>query len=168
MITDCLSSPVVIVGCGNTLYADDGFGPAVIEYLLQYYSLPSGATALDAGTALGQLLFDLALSPKKPQLLIIVDAVYLEHKTPGQVFELELEHIPPNKQANFGLHQFPSVNLLQELKTKASVQIRIAAVQIRHLPTRLQPGLSPEVQQAVPQACNLLLSWCSQTVPAAK
>ena len=36
MIEDILKKPILILGCGNILFGDDGFGPAVIEHLEAY------------------------------------------------------------------------------------------------------------------------------------
>ena len=43
---------VLIFGCGNVLFGDDGFGPQVVEYLTQHYKLPSDVYALDVGTSI--------------------------------------------------------------------------------------------------------------------
>ena len=50
MLKDILKGKVVIVGIGNTLKGDDGFGPAVIEQLRET-PLPDGVAAVDGGTA---------------------------------------------------------------------------------------------------------------------
>ena len=39
---------IVIVGCGNPLFADDGFGPAVVEEM-KNLSLPDNVKVEDAG-----------------------------------------------------------------------------------------------------------------------
>ncbi|MFW6216636.1 MAG: hydrogenase maturation protease, partial [Desulfohalobiaceae bacterium] len=120
------------------------------------------AAALDVGTSLSDLLFDLALSPQKPELLLILDAVDLPGRSPGEVFELALEDIPDNKQSDFSMHQFPAINLLQELRSQGGVEVRILAVQVMRIPEEVRPGLSPEVQAALPQACKMLRAICSK------
>lgn len=162
MILELMSSRMLILGCGNTLFGDDGFGPAVVETLEDTKNLPAGAYAMDVGTSLSDLLFDLALTPQKPDLLLILDAVDLPGHSPGDVFELALEEIPDNKQSDFSMHQFPSINLLQELRSQGGVEVRILAVQISQIPEQVRPGLSSEVQAALPLACNKVHQICNE------
>ena len=116
---------VLIFGCGNILWGDDGFGPAVIECLNEKYHLPDDVLALDVGTSIRDILFDLILSDKKPQQLIIIDAVGYPDRQPGEVFEIPVEGIPETKVSDFSLHQFPTVNMLQELKEHSGIKVKI-------------------------------------------
>lgn len=152
----------LICGCGNTLLGDDGFGPAVVERLHAAYGdrLPADAAALDVGTSIRELLFDMILSPVRPRRLIIVDAVDQPGRQPGEIFELSVEAIPAVKVHDFSLHQFPTVNLLQELKEHTGVEVHLVAVQIQEIPGEVRPGLSPPVAQAVDRACEAVLSLC--------
>jgi coenzyme F420 hydrogenase subunit delta len=149
---------VLIFGCGNILWGDDGFGPAVIEHLNRHYSLPVDVLALDVGTSIRDILFDLILSEKKPRQLIVVDAVGYPDRQPGEVFEIPVEGIPETKVSDFSLHQFPTVNMLQELKEHSGMQVRIIVAQTRDIPEEVQPGLSEPVQAAVTVACERIIA----------
>lgn len=159
MAGELTKKSTLIFGCGNILLGDDGFGPAVVERLNTAYRdrLPPEAEALDVGTSIREILFDLILSPDKPQRLIILDAVDQPGRTPGEIFAIGVEDIPAVKVHDFSLHQFPTVNMLQELKEHTNLDIRIIAVQIKEIPEQVQPGLSPPVAQAVDQACRAVL-----------
>jgi coenzyme F420 hydrogenase subunit delta len=63
MIEELMTSRILILGCGNTLFGDVGFGPAMIEALGSETGLPPDAAALDVGIIVSDLLFDGALSP---------------------------------------------------------------------------------------------------------
>jgi coenzyme F420 hydrogenase subunit delta len=168
MIAELMSSRLLILGCGNTLFGDDGFGPEVIQALeKENLEFPKGTAALDVGTSLSDLLFDLALSQQKPELLLILDAVDLPGRKPGELFELELEEIPDHKQSDFSMHQFPAINLLQELRSQGGVEFRILAVQIKQIPEEVEPGLSAEVQAALPRACKMVQAICNKHSQAA-
>lgn len=156
-IQDLFFKPVLVFGCGNTLVGDDGFGPAVIDHLTGHYRLPPHVAAFDAGTGIRELLFDLALMPQKPQLIFIVDAVSDSPNTPGEIFEVDINLIPTIKVNDFSLHQFPSVNLLRELRDDGGVKIRVLAVQAGAIPDEVRPGLSDQVRAAVPRACEWLV-----------
>ena len=75
MIQDILRNPILILGCGNILFGDDGFGPAVIEYLEKNVSLPENVLAVDMGTGIKDFLFDLILAPVKPKCIYVLDAI---------------------------------------------------------------------------------------------
>ncbi len=156
MISEIHKRPVIIFGCGNPLFGDDGFGPAVIDRLNENYTLPPWAFAADVGTSAGDLLFDFLLSPVKPTHLFIVDAMSRPGKVPGELFEVYVEDIEDKKAADFSLHQFPSVNLLRELQDPGGVAVRVLAVQIVAIPEEVRPGLSREVAEAVDAACRWL------------
>lgn len=158
MPSDALGKSVLIFGCGNVLFGDDGFGPAVVKYLQENYELPAHVLVQDVGTGVRELLFDLALSETRPRMLIIVDAVDSPGRTPGEVFEISVTGIPAKKTADFSLHQFPTVNILKELQEETDISIHILVAQVARLPEEVQPGLSEAVTRALPEACRRILS----------
>ena len=149
---------ILIFGCGNILWGDDGFGPAVIECLKEKYQLPDDVLALDVGTSIRDILFDLILSDQKPQQLIIIDAVGYPDRQPGEVFEIPVEGIPETKVSDFSLHQFPTVNMLQELKEHSGIKVKIIVGQTGFIPEEVAPGLSPAMQAAVKVACEKIMA----------
>ncbi len=158
MTSGIFEKSVLIFGCGNVLYGDDGFGPAVIEHLQHQHQLPEDVLALDVGTSIRDLLFDLILNEKKPGQLIIVDAVdYPDHR-PGEVFEIPVEGIPEKKLSDFSLHQFPTVNMLAELQKGSRMQVKIIVAQTGTLPEEVRPGLSEPVQRAVALAGEKIMA----------
>jgi coenzyme F420 hydrogenase subunit delta len=153
MIQELYSKPLLVFGCGNILFGDDGFGPAVIELLDTRHQLPDQAVAIDVGTSIREFLFDLLIAPQKPRKIIIVDASDQPGRAPGELFELAVDEISPQKINDFSLHQFPSVNLLQELSTLGGVEVRVLAVKVGCIPDHVRPGLTPPVAAALPGAC---------------
>ena len=149
---------ILIFGCGNILWGDDGFGPAVIDWLNEKHRLPDDVLALDVGTSIRDILFDLILSDQKPQLLVVVDAVTYPDRQPGEVFEIPVEGIPEKKLSDFSLHQFPTVNMLQELKDQSGIQVKIIVAQTESIPEEVRPGLSESMQRAVAVACERILA----------
>ncbi|MFH1322074.1 MAG: hydrogenase maturation protease [Bacteroidota bacterium] len=84
---------ILILGCGNILFGDDGFGPNVAEELQKNYNLPEDIVVINAGSSVRNILFDITLSERRPRKIIIVDAVDAA-KTPGEIFELPIDEIP--------------------------------------------------------------------------
>jgi coenzyme F420 hydrogenase subunit delta len=158
MIGEIFEKRVLIFGCGNILFGDDGFGPAVVGRLNAQHNLPGDVLAMDVGTSIREILFDLALSEKKPAKLIIVDAVQYPDRTPGEVFEIPVEGIPEKKTADFSLHQFPTVNILQELKDQTAIAVKVIVGQAEQVPEEVGPGLSATMEAAVDTAIRRLLT----------
>jgi len=148
---------IVIFGCGNVLLGDDGFGPAVIE-ALQHFNLPSMVSVIDAGTGIREYLLDYLMLPTlRPQLLIIVDAGDHQAGAPGEVLECEPTAIPAQKIHDFSLHQFPTVNLLKELREETGIEVVLLIAQTAVIPDHIAPGLSPPMLAAVDDACHRIL-----------
>jgi len=155
-------SSIVIFGCGNLLMGDDGFGPAVIEELHAHHDLPDSVEAVDAMTGIREYLFDYLLSEEgRPQHIIILDAVDFENRKPGELFYIESSSIPAKKIHDFSLHQFPTVNLLQELEQHTGIRVTILAAQAEYIPSEIEPGLTPSMKSAVSQACEKILHLLS-------
>jgi coenzyme F420 hydrogenase subunit delta len=157
MIQDFINHPILILGCGNILFGDDGFGPAVIDYLEAHSSLSESVLAVDMGTGIKEFLFDLIMSPVKPERIFILDAVFQPNRKAGELFEIRLERFQEEKKGDRLYHQFPSLDQLEQLGGLTGVDIRILAVQAKEVPDTVRPGLSPEVEAAVPRACDWLI-----------
>ncbi len=157
------SNACIVFGCGNVLMGDDGFGPRVMETLQQDpgVSLKTAVPDVqwvDAGTAIYGFLFDILLSDTQPRMVIVVDAVDLPGKKPGEVFEIDMDLISPAKAVDFSPHQFPGMNLLKEIRDETSIQTHVLAVQISEMPAEIRPGLSGPVERAIQEMCALIKS----------
>ncbi|MDX9840443.1 MAG: hydrogenase maturation protease [Desulfobulbus sp.] len=149
---------VVVFGCGNSLLGDDGFGPTVIDRL-RSYDLPAGMRVVDAGTGLRDHLLDYLLLPVlRPEVLILVDAVHEPGRRPGELTERGPRELPAGKRADLSLHQFPDVNLLDELHREGGVAVLLVTVHTEEAQARLGCGLSPAVAEAVDRTCARVLA----------
>ncbi len=79
---------IVIAGCGNPVFADDGFGPAVIR-VLSFLVLPQTVKPIDAGICGPDLIFPF-LDPAITRTLIIIDTLD-SRSVPGTVILLQPE-----------------------------------------------------------------------------
>lgn len=111
---------------------------------------------MDVGIGAGDVLFTVGLSQKRPQKIIVFDAVDMKRK-PGEVFKLSIDDLPANKAADFSMHFFPSANLLKELRDNMGVDIVIIACQAERIADTVSLGLSDSVKQALPQAAKKAL-----------
>lgn len=148
--------PTLVLGCGNVLFGDDGFGCEVVDYIESHDQAPEDVCLLDVGTGVRKLLFTLCLSPARPHRLLILDAVDAG-RSPGEIFEINPAEIPTAKLDDFSLHQLPTSNLLRELQESCGVEVRVLACQTGLLPEEISQGLSKAVKDAVPRAAEWLL-----------
>jgi coenzyme F420 hydrogenase subunit delta len=163
------SCEVLVLGCGNELFGDDGFGPAVAKALagrpavarrLRGRPESQGRLfAMDVGTAVRQVLFDVLLSPVRPRRIVVVDAVDLGRQ-PGEVWTIEAKDLPEVKLDDFSMHQLPTSNLLRELSEAGGVKVTCVVGQVSGLPSHVKPGLSAAVRGAVERAADVIIQEC--------
>ncbi len=153
----------IVLGVGNILWADEGFGPRVVERLRQrseYAVLPGNPELIDGGT---QGLYLLPIIQEASHLLIF-DVVDF-NQPPGAVLVLCDEEIP----AFFGerplsLHQtaFTDVLAAAALTDSTPAKITLIGVQAAVLDD-WGGGLSPPVlaamEQVIQQGHEQLQRW---------
>jgi len=154
--TDYWNKEILVLGCGNVLFGDDGFGPAVVEYLQKNYHIPPEVGVINAGSSVRDLLFTIVLSEKRPRRILIIDAVDVG-RTPGEMFELDISEIPEKKIDDFSIHQLPTSNLLKELKDMCGIDVRVLSTQVQNIPDEVSPGLSEVVKDSIPEICKKIL-----------
>jgi len=154
-VPDYVKKRVLILGVGNVLFGDDGFGPAAVDYLLRKFKIPDDIYVMDTGIGAGDVLFTVGLSQQKPKKIIVLDAVDVK-RTPGEIFELSIDELPTSKMTDFSMHLFPSANLLKEL-AQMGVDVVILACQAERTPDAVSPGLSESVKRALPVAAEKAL-----------
>jgi coenzyme F420 hydrogenase subunit delta len=161
-----LKSRILILGCGNPLFGDDGFGPAVIEHIQNNYDIPEDTYLLDAGTNTKDTLLSIALSEVKPEKIILIDSLDLRRE-PGTLIELPIENLPEDQTGYFSLHHFPTRNLLTELQDLHKVNINIIACQVERIPQQVEVGLSKPVKKAIPKVAKIILEKINPQKPPA-
>jgi len=139
---------ILILGVGNMLFGDDGFGPEVVEHLTRHYYLPHDVCALDVGTGARKILFTVTLSETRPEEIVIVDAVDWGSGN-GKIFEVPVESLPVTKVDDFSLHQVPTSNMLRELQDQCGVKVTVIACDVGLIPQMIEPGLSAQTSEAV-------------------
>ena len=152
---DYYRKATLILGVGNTLFGDDGFGPAVADYLNEHCRVGADAAVIDTGTGVREILFNIALAEKKPSRIVIIDAMECGRE-PGEVFTVSIENIPHPKTHDFSVHMLPTLNILKELRDLCHLEVVIVAAQPEGLPQTVQCGLSPKMEAAVPEAAGYI------------
>jgi len=142
---------ILVAGCGNPLFGDDGFGPAVIEEL-QKSALPENVRAVDAGLSGPTCIFPL-LDPAVTKKLIVVDIADFGAE-PGAITRLHIENLP--KTGSRDIH--PGSVLESLRKIEGTIAITIIGCQPGRVPyPEMEIGLSDEVRDAVFRTAGLIL-----------
>lgn len=148
---ETLYSEIVVAGCGNPLFADDGFGPAVVERLKEL-ELPENVTVVDAGLGGPHFIFTL-LNPESTKTLIIVDIADFRGE-PGELRWLSVNELPVGSYRD--AHSWDLAEPLQFIKD--DIRIRILACQKKYVSApEMVIGITDEVQRAIPEAVSKIL-----------
>lgn len=143
----------VICGCGNPLFADDGFGPAVVEEL-QKLQLPENVKVIDAGLGGPHFIFSLMEQSQEPvNRLIIIDIADFGGN-PGEITLLSPNELPPGKYRD--AHSWDLTEPLHRLKEKVEITI-IGCQPKRVTAPEFEIGLSDEVASAIPKTVQIVL-----------
>lgn len=118
---------ITVLGVGNVLYTDEGFGIRVVEKLEAQYQFPDDVIVVDGGVLGVNLLGILS----QPQHLIVVDVIRYG-KAPGSLYRLADEEIPKRVLAKMSLHQ---VDLIEALTLCQALD---------HVPETVIVGVEPE------------------------
>lgn len=116
---DILKGKVVIVGIGNIMRGDDGFGPALIERLMGNIE----AICIDAGSAPEN--YAGKITKEEPDTILIIDTVHLG-KRAGEYEILEKEDII---KSGFTTHDISPNMFIEYLEKETGADIYMLGVQ---------------------------------------
>lgn len=150
---------VLVLGIGNLLWADEGFGVRAVEALNEQYQLPEGVELVDGGTQ-GLYLLPMVESAKR---MIVFDAVDYRME-PGKLKVVLNEEVPAFLGANkMSLHQtgFQEVLALARLAGEYPAEVVLIGVQPEDL-TDFGGSLSGVVKARVPEALAIAIEHLSR------
>ncbi|CAG9191838.1 putative hydrogenase 1 maturation protease HyaD [Paraburkholderia tropica] len=151
---------IVVLGIGNVLWADEGFGVRAVEALNAQYACAPNVELVDGGTQ------GLALLPlvESAQRLIVFDAIDFGLE-PGTLDVREGEEVPVCLQARrMSLHQMGFADVLACAQLKGHypqeiVLIGVQPVELDDFGGSLRDAVKAQIAPAVAQACRFLERW---------
>jgi len=148
---DELYPEIVIAGCGNMLFGDDGYGPEVVDRLKEL-ALPDNVKAVDVGLGGPHFCFTM-LDNEVTKKLIIIDIVDFGAE-PGTLTKLRVEDLPPGSYRD--AHSWDLTEPLNRLKD--FVDIMVIGCQPKNVPVSdFEIGFSKEVEDAIPRTIQVVL-----------
>ncbi len=148
---------ILVLGIGNILWADEGFGVRVVEELHARYELPEHVTALDGGTQGLYLLPYL----EEADAVIIVDAIDygLPPATLKQLRDDEVPAVLGTRKVSLHQTGFQEVLALLRFRGCAPERLRLVGVQPERLDDYgggLTPAIAAQVEPALAMVLDLL------------
>ena len=139
---------IVVLGIGNILFTDEGFGIHVVTRLLNTYRFPP-RVAVEDGGVLGLNLLGIISGADH---LIVVDAIR-NRGVPGDLYRLDGASVPARIRAKNSLHQvdFLEALTLTQLfdKVPETIILGVEPQDITTLGTSLTPALQTKVDPVV-------------------
>ena len=151
-------APITVLGIGNIILRDEGFGVRAMEYLRDGWNFPEEVRLLDGGTLGPELLHFVTGT----QRLLILDAIAGD-SAPGTVYRFENDAVMAHFQEKLSSHEIGIQDVLAWLTVtdRAIPQVVVLGMQ----PYELSAGLtlSPEMAAALPsfaaRAVEELVRW---------
>lgn len=155
---------IVVIGVGNTIHADDGFGVHMLRELEPDPRLPIGITFIDGGTRGLDLLAFLHDCTR----LLLLDAVDVGEQ-PGTMLRLAGEELR-GFTTGTSVHQLGVADLLNTLPLVSDIEREVVLLGVQPGSTDWETELSPPVEAAVAplveQAVEQLLMWSQENADA--
>jgi hydrogenase maturation protease len=149
---------ITVLGVGNILMQDEGFGVRVVEELLAAYSFPENVQVLDGGT-LGMELLRFLVGTDR---LILVDAVN-GSLPPGSVYQFNHDEVKAYFKEKVSMHELGIQDVLAVLEVleKPAKEIKILGVQplIVDIGLELTPLVAGAVDNVVEKLLVVLDEW---------
>jgi hydrogenase maturation protease len=159
----------LVLGIGNVLWADEGFGVRCVEALLEGWQLPDSVLAFDGGTQ-GLYLLPYVQDCRR---LLVFDAIDFGLE-PGTLRVLENDEVPRFMGAKkMSLHQtgFQEVlacAALQGWEPDEIVLIGVQPVELEDYGGSLRPLVRARIPEALDLALARLAAWGLPAAPRAR
>lgn len=140
-----LKGKIVIVGIGNVLKGDDGFGPLLIEKIKENV----GAMCVDAGNTPENYVGKIA--KLKPDTVLIIDAVHLDLK-PGEYKILRKDDIT---KSGFTTHNLSPNMFIEYLEKETNADIYILGIQPKSI--SFNEEISDNVRKTLKELSALII-----------
>ena len=148
----------LVVGCGNVLFKDDGFGPMVIHALEDYFKdndmeKPEDTQFIDAGTGATHFIF--SMPDYNWKKVIVVDVVEWNAE-PGTLKIFSPYDMPKGKYEN--AHTWPVEEPLHDLVDMGIEVVIVGCKPAEITAPDVDMGLTEPVEAAIPKAIEMILN----------
>lgn len=142
--------PVLVVGVGNLIMRDDGFGVHLVRNLAEE-TLPEDVELFDGGTLGPEMLPWLEGRDK----VVFVDAVQAEME-PGTLFRFEPGNLQYNMEEKTSVHDIGLIDTLSMAELMGTAPREVVIIGVQPKIVDWGEDLSPELQNVIPKVINLV------------
>src|SRR5665647_788710 len=141
-----------VIGLGNPLMGDDGFGLVALARLRDEWTL-EGVELADGGT------WGMSLLPliEDAERLVLLDAI-AAGATPGEVVVLERDQLPIYLTRKLSPHQVDLRDVLAVAEWRGKLPAETVAIGVQPQAVKMGLELSPEVEKAVDTAVAVVIA----------
>lgn len=156
---------ITVLGIGNIILKDEGFGVHIIEQLQQEYSFPEHVDVLDGGT-LGMELMNYIIGTDK---LLVVDAIN-GNAEPGAFFRFVNAEVKAYFQEKVSMHELGIQDVLAALEVIEKPVKEVIVMGAQPFIVDAGVGLTEDMAALVEKTKNLVLEQLKdwQAVPELK
>jgi len=149
---------ILVLGLGNTIMTDDGFGVKVVTTLSSRYHFQGPVQLLDGGT----LGLDLLPYLEEIESLLIIDALDMRDE-PGKIFRLEGDEVPRAFASKLSVHQMGLQDLLAVAQLQGHVPRNLVVWGVQpeciEMHTELTATVAAAVEPVVAKVLEELEGW---------
>jgi hydrogenase maturation protease len=141
-----------VIGLGNPLMGDDGFGLVALARLREHWTL-EGVELVDGGT------WGMSLLPliEDAERLVLLDAI-AAGATPGEVVVLERDRLPIYLTRKLSPHQVDLRDVLAVAEWRGKLPAETVAIGVQPQSVQMGLELSPAVDRAVETAVGVVIA----------
>lgn len=141
-----------ILGLGNLLLRDEGFGVHFINYLTERYEIPAHVAVLDGGTA------GIMMAPfiEDADILFVIDTVARQDQ-PGSIHHYSDQDIQAgNIHARMSPHQVGLLDILDLCRLRETAPMQTEMITIVPEDLSVAIGLTPTLEAKLPEVMAIL------------
>jgi len=135
---------VVVLGIGNTLLSDEGFGVHAVEALEKRYDMADEVEIIDGGTTGMELFGDI----QEADHLVVVDAVRAGQPE-GGIVRLTGDEVPAFFKTKLSPHQIGLSDVLAALRFAGSEPQSVVLIGVKPVSLDLSMELTPKVAACI-------------------
>ena len=156
----------LVLGVGNILLSDEGFGVRVVEALLQRFHFPEDVEVLDGGT----LGIELMRFMEGTQRLLLIDAMIHGPSEPASFHEIRGDAVRLYFKEKVSMHELGIQEVLASLTVMEKpiweiVVFGVVPVSLE-IGLTLTPPVAARVDEAVARVLEQLKDWGYEATPA--
>ena len=152
------SAEITVLGIGNVILQDEGFGVRVVEYLASHYDFPENVQLVDGGT----LGIELTQYVTGTQRLLVIDSINGGAEA-GALFRFEDEAVMEHFQDKLSAHEVGIQDVLALLSVTGRRIPKVVVIGAQPYELGAGVGLSSQMERLLPlmaeRAVKELAAW---------